>query len=239
MPGPIDIPHMYSPEDVLRFVRRELAASADAEKAEQMARYMKTNMPFYGVQKPGREHIARSVKWHFRPSSHTEYEDLVRLLWAQNHREEKYLAVQFARTFRLFITSDALPLYEFLIRDGAWWDFVDDVAIRLVGSVLRHERDAVSSLLDRWIEDDDRWIRRSAIIAQVMHRSDTDEARLFRYCRACLEETDPFIRKAIGWALRDYAKASPNSVARFVQDNSDAMARITYMEATKGLPSEP
>lgn len=226
---------MYSPEDVVKFVGTQLEASADAEKAAQMAQYMKTQMPFYGVQKPGREHIARTVKWHFRPSSQEEYDHLVRLLWAQPHREEKYLAVQFARTFRLFITSDALPLYEFLIRDGAWWDFVDDVSIRLVGSVLRREREVVSELLDRWIEDENRWIRRAAIISQVMHRADTDEARLFAYCQKCLTETDPFIRKAIGWALRDYAKAAPARVARFVKDHGDAMAPITYTEATRGL----
>lgn len=238
MPGPIDIPHLYSPEDVVRFVGRELEAASDADKAQQMAQYMKTHMPFYGVQKPGREHIARAVKWHFRPSSQEEYEHLVKLLWNQDHREEKYLAVQFARTFRLFITSDSLPLYEFLIRDGAWWDFVDDVAIRLVGSVLRNERQTVSSLLDRWIEDDDMWIRRAAIISQVMHRGDTDHERLFAYCRACMDDTSPFIRKAIGWALRDYAKASPSRVARFVHKHRDELSPVSLREATRGLPSD-
>lgn len=218
MPGPIDIPHLYSPEDVVRFVGRELAAARDQEKAHQMAQYMKTRMPFYGVQKPGREHIARAVKWHFRPSSQAEYERLVRLLWNQQHREEKYLAVQFARTFRLFITSESMPLYEFLIRDGAWWDFVDDIAIRLVGTVLRHERPQISATLDAWIVDEDRWIRRAALLSQVMHREHTDHARLFRYCRACMSDEDPFILKAVGWALRDYAKAAPDRVERFLAE---------------------
>jgi len=198
-----------------------------------MAQYMKTRMPFYGVQKPGREHIARAVKWHFRPSSQTEYERLVRMLWSQEHREEKYLAVQFARTFRLFITLESMPLYEFLIRDGAWWDFVDDVAIRLVGTVLRHERPQISPILDRWIEDEDRWIRRAALLSQIMHREHTDHARLFRYCRICIHEEDPFILKAVGWALRDYAKAAPDRVEHFLSEFNGSLPGVVERAVKK------
>lgn len=233
MDRPLDIPHLYTPEDVATFVSNRLRAAANEEKASQMARYMKTTMPFYGVQKPGREQIARAVKWHFRPETFREYERLVLLLWKKEYREEKYLAVQLASTFRLFITMQSMDLYERMIREGAWWDFVDDIAIRLVGQVVRYERTAAFTALDTWIRDENPWIRRAVILSQVMHREQTDHVRLFEYCRICMHETDDFIRKAIGWALRDYSQCDPGRVLAFVTAHQEHMSGLSVREATR------
>ena len=235
MERPLDIPHLYTPEDVATFISNRLRGAANAEKASQMARYMKTTMPFYGVQKPGREQIARAVKWHFRPETHEEYERLVLLLWNKQYREEKYLAVQLASTFRLFVTMQSMDLYERMIREGAWWDFVDDLAIRLVGQVLRYERAPAFAVLDTWINDDDPWIRRAVLLSQIMHREHTDHVRLFEYCRICLDEKDVFIRKAIGWALRDYSQCAPGRVLAFVTANQEQMSGLSLREATRLL----
>ena len=126
-------------------------------------------------------------------------------LWGLSHREEKYLAIRIARLYADFVTPRSLALYKRLIQAGAWWDFVDEIAIHLVGRVLYHHRPAVSPTLDAWITDQDMWLRRTALLSQIHHKGDTDEGRLFGYCLQTADETAFFIRKAIGWALRDYS----------------------------------
>ena len=121
---------------IISFVTQELRDRADPTKAVAMAAYMKTSMPFYGVPNPGREQILRDLKQRFTISNRREYERAVLGLWKLPHREEKYFAIAAARLWRDFIQPESLPLYRRMIEEGAWWDFVDEIAARLVGVVL-------------------------------------------------------------------------------------------------------
>ncbi len=221
--------------ELTRFVETRLSAAANAEKAAGMTRYMKSSMPFYGVQKPGRDLVLRELKNAFRPEDSREYHNAVLELWGLAHREEKYLAIAYAQTFTEFVTIDHLDLFERLVREGAWWDFVDDIAIRLVGVVLRDEPERVGRVMDDWISDPDLWIRRTAIICQLKHKTLTDQERLFRFCLDRGGETEFFIRKAIGWALREYAKTAPEAVTGFLVDHASVWSGLTFREAAKHL----
>jgi 3-methyladenine DNA glycosylase AlkD len=219
----------------IAFARRELRAHADAAAAPDMARYMKTSMPFYGVKTPDREPIVRELAERWPPQTAKDYRDLILGLWAQPHREEKYLAISLAQRHRRFITPTALPLYKRLIVEGAWWDLVDGVAGNLVGTVLLEHRDRTTPLLRKWLGDDDLWLRRTAIISQLTHKAATDAAFLFECCAARAHETEFFIRKAIGWALRQYARTDPAAVRHFVTQHGDALSGLSRREAVKHL----
>jgi len=221
--------------DIVAFVQRELRDRADARKAVAMAAYMKTDMPFYGVPKPARELIHRELKQRFAPSNRKDYQRAVLKLWRLPHREEKYFAIDVARTWRDFIIPESMPLYRRLVEEGAWWDIVDEVAAHLVGTVLLQHRNEIAPIMDRWIEDDDLWIRRAAIISQLRHKDKTDHTRLFRYARAQAAEKDFFIRKAIGWALRQYTYTAPDRVRDFITRNRGKLSPLTYREASRVL----
>jgi len=220
---------------LVTFVRREFEALRDPEAAPVMAAYMKTAMPFYGIKKPARVPVYRAMVREFPAKNRRDYESAVLGLWRGAHREDKYAAIEYAQRFKAFIEPESLPLYERLIREGAWWDFVDDVAIRLVGAVLLAERESVRPTLDRWLVGDDLWLRRSVIISQIKHRDQTDHRALFADCRRCFAETEFFIRKAIGWALREYAKTAPDRVLAFAERYRQKMAPLSYREAVKNL----
>ena len=200
-----------------------------------MAVYLKTSMPFYGVAKPERELIARELKERFPVSTRQEYERVVLGLWRLPHREEKYFAIQVARTWRGFILPESIPLYRRLIEEGAWWDLVDEIAAHLVGSVLLHHRKELAPMMDRWIADSDLWIRRTAIISQLTHKDKTAHARLFRYSLARAVEKEFFIRKAIGWALRQYAYSALDRVSAFITRHRSKLSPLTYREAARVL----
>jgi 3-methyladenine DNA glycosylase AlkD len=218
-----------------RFASVALAAVADPSKAPGMQAYMKTDMPFYGVQKAARAKILRELIRRFPPSDRTGYEGLVMALWGLSHREEKYLALGVARHFHVYVVPDELSLYRRLIVEGAWWDLVDEVATHLICDLVVGYPDEVWPTVDTWIQDDDMWLRRTAIICQVGAKENTDAARLFRFCEARAFETEFFIRKAIGWALRQHARVDPDAVARFVIENRAQLSGLSYREATKHI----
>lgn len=223
---------------LLQFVKAELEACADSKKAVEMAAYMKTSMPFYGVQKPQRLPIIRQFKEQYAASDFDSYRDSVLCLWRRPHREEKYLAINYAEAFPEFISSEALSLYEQLIREGAWWDFVDPVAINLVGEAYLQERRKLKPEIEKWSTDDDLWMRRASIICQLHHKDDTDEKQLYKLCSRLSHEKEFFIQKAIGWALREHAKTAPESVAAYLKENAGRLAPLSFREASKHLQKE-
>lgn len=224
--------------ELVRFVQSRLAPLACAENARAMAAYMKSEMPFYGVKTPDRRPISREAVRRFPPEDRQAYERGVLALWRLPHREEKYAAIAYARGFRVHICLASLPLYERLVREGRWWDFIDEIAAHLVGKVLLDHRDDVRPLMDRWVADDDMWIRRTAILSQLRHKQRTDAERLFAYCLARAHEKEFFIRKAIGWALRQYSYAAPEVVRNFLVEHRDRLSPLSVREGAKRLARE-
>jgi 3-methyladenine DNA glycosylase AlkD len=216
-------------------VSDELAAAANPDKAEGMQAYMKTDMPFYGVQKQGRTKIFRVLTRDYRPTTHDEYIALATELWELPHREEKYIAQGVATAFPEFMTPDSLPLYKRFIVEGGWWDFVDEAATHMIRELVLDYPHETWPLVDGWNSDDDMWLRRTSIICQVGAKDRTDRERLFRFCRARMAEREFFIRKAIGWALREYAKIDPSAVAEFATRHKNELSGLSYREATKHI----
>jgi 3-methyladenine DNA glycosylase AlkD len=220
-------------KEIAKFVQREFKAKTDAKRAVEMAAYMKTSMPFYGVQKPDRQPIYKHIIREFPPRNHDEFEVIVRTLWAMPHREEKYTALEFANAFQLFVDSKSVPLFEDLIREGAWWDFVDVIAINLIGHAYLRDRSGLKSEIERFNNDSDFWVRRTALICQNHHKKQTDEKQLLRFCLSQAEDKEFFIRKAIGWALREYSYVKPDAVKEFVEQNQTVLSPLSRREALK------
>jgi 3-methyladenine DNA glycosylase AlkD len=220
---------------LVKFVQSELAACADEERAIEMAAYMKSAVPFYGVPKPERLSIIRAFKKQYAPDSQAQYLANVQALWQLPHREEKYLAINYAEQFPAFIAPPALSLYEQMVRQGAWWDYVDVIAGHLVGKVLLENESLVRPLVDSYVDDADLWIRRTALLSHLDHKDKTSQKHLFAYCLKLAHEKEFFIRKAIGWALRQYSYSDPEAVRRFLEKNRARLSPLSYNEGAKNL----
>ncbi len=234
-------------KELVQFVAARLRELADPDVAAAQAAYMYGKryramypdtaraVPFYGIKSPGVKAIARDVRKRFPVTTAADYVTAVSALWAQPEREWRYLATAVASHHKPFVTFEQVPLYRRLVTEGAWWDLVDGVAANCVGRVALRERKAMQPLLERWIDDEDLWVRRTALLAHLTHKSETDQAQLFDHCRRRMHEQAFFIRKAIGWALRQYARSAPDAVREFALRHREEMSGLTFREATKYL----
>jgi 3-methyladenine DNA glycosylase AlkD len=127
-----------------------------------------------------------------------------------------------------------MPMLEELIVTGAWWDYVDEVA-GVVGDLLRRYPKAIRPLMRRWSTDPSLWKRRVSIICQLAFKHETDLDLLYANIEPNLADRDFFIRKAIGWALRQYAWTDPDEVARYVRAHETGLSGLSRREALKNI----
>ena len=218
-------------------LRDGLRAAADPVRAPQMQAYMKSTMPYRGVPSPAQRTIFREA-FTAHPLEHFEaWRDTMLVLWREaKFREERYAAIALAerRTYRAYLTHEAMPILEEFVVTGAWWDLVDETA-PLIGEVLRSDRRRMTAEMRRWSRDPHLWKRRVSIICQLRFKTDTDLALLYDAIERNLEDRDFFIRKAIGWALRQYAKTDAEEVRRFVRVHADRLSGLSIREALKNI----
>jgi 3-methyladenine DNA glycosylase AlkD len=230
--------HSHADRALIRAVHDGLAALADPAKAPGMQAYMKSKLPYFGVTAPLQNRLFRSVfAAHALEGFPQWYDTILALWWEAERREERYAAIALSadRRYRAYHTLDTLPLYEELIVSGAWWDYVDSLASHQVGGLLRSYPDVMRGTMLAWSRDPDLWKQRTAILCQLGSKSLTDEELLFDCILASIADRRFFIRKAIGWALREYAKTNPEAVRRFLGEHGSELSPLSRREATKHL----
>ena len=201
-----------------------------------MQAYMKSEMPYLGVQAVPLRQALKPVFAARAPASFEEWRETMLALWRDaRYREERYAAIELAghRACRDFQTLEALPVYEEMIVTGAWWDLVDSLASHRIGALLRRYPDEMKPILLAWAECDDLWKRRTAILAQLGFKRETDRDLLYECIRPSLGRPEFFLRKGIGWALREYAKTDLREVLRYVRLHEARLSPLSRREALK------
>ncbi len=223
---------------LVQALRSALAGAADPAKAPAMQAYMKSAMPYRGVQAPQARRLFREVILGHPLPDRATWADTVRALWdGATHREERYgaLAVAGHRLYRAHQDPQTLDLYRHLVVTGAWWDYVDDIAAHKVGPILRAHPGQVRPVVLAWSTDPVLWLRRTAILSQLGSKGATDRDLLAACIEPNLADREFFVRKAIGWALRNLARTDPDWVRRYVRDQGDRLSPLSRREATRHL----
>ena len=222
--------------DLIREIRLALAENGDSKKAEGMRAYMKSEMPYRGVQTPIRRKLFRAIFRDHPISEQSDWRDAVLELWRDaEYREERYAALELAgaRQYVDFRTFDTLPMFEKMVVTGAWWDFVDEIATHRLRELLERYPRGMSRRMRSWSRDQNLWKRRSSIICQINRKDETDLDLLFDCIEPNLSHRDFFVRKAIGWALRDLAWTDLGTVETYVERHYDRLSPLSRREALK------
>ncbi|MEV6925750.1 DNA alkylation repair protein [Dactylosporangium sp. NPDC051485] len=213
-------------------LRQTFGAAADPQRAAPMRAYMREQFPFLGIPSPARAALSRPLLRG--PFSEADLRETARACWALPEREYQYFACDLLRRHAKALTPASMPLLRELVTTKPWWDTVDVLAAHVAGPMVRAHPGLVSTM-DEWTrEGTDHWLVRTAILHQLRYRESLDFARLSDYCRRWAAEPDFFIRKAIGWALREHAKTDPAAVRGFVAAHPD-LSPLSVREALKNL----
>ena len=214
-----------------------LRAAADPARAPRQQAYMKSGMPFLGVAVPQCRRIVGSVSGAHPLPDAGAWEAAILDLWrGAAYREERYAAVELLLSGRYarWLEPARVPMVEELVVTGAWWDYVDPIAARGMGAMLAAHPRPVKALLRGWARDGDIWKRRTAILAQLRAKRVTDTALLADAIRPSIGSPEFFLRKGIGWALREYSKTDPGWVTAFIESHP-GLSPLSRREALKHL----
>jgi len=226
-------------EGLVAEIDRELCARGTPERALHEKAYLKSELKHYGVTMPGIRAVAKETKHRYPALTHDELVALVVTLWAVPVHERRMASVELVGFYADLLGPDDIEVLERLLRESRTWALVDGIAPNIVGPLYESHRE-LGGVLDRWSTDDDFWIRRAALLALLLplRRGDGDFDRFARYADAMLDEKQFFIRKAIGWVLRETGKKRPELVYDWVLPRAGRMSGVTRREAVKPLSDE-
>lgn len=215
-------------------LREDFEAVADPHRADEMSAYMKDHFEFLGLSAAVRRAAQKRLLLESASADNDELLSFAEACWAEEEREFQYAAVDVLRKRAKALASTDLHRLRSLVSTKSWWDTVDALAAHVIGSLVRRHP-ALSADMDAWILDDDLWVARTAMLHQLMWKDDTDPDRLFRYAEAQASHPDFFMRKAIGWALRQYARTDPDAVRSFIGAHDRELSALSKREALKHL----
>ncbi|MBP7389123.1 MAG: DNA alkylation repair protein [Chitinophagales bacterium] len=190
---------------------------ANSVKAEEMSRYMKNLFPFVGIPSPLRKEI---FKTHLAKNGLPDYKQLFAIIkncYEQPEREYHYFAIELAGKFAKKADESFVPIMEYLITKNSWWDSVDSVASNCTRHFFMRNVSLQIPVTGRWVNSGNMWLQRAALLFQLNYRQQTNEQLLFNYILELQHSKEFFIQKAIGWALREYAKHNRKAVEQFIE----------------------
>jgi 3-methyladenine DNA glycosylase AlkD len=221
-------------DSLLAELTRAYEGARDPGAAAAMAAYMRHQFPFLGIPLSRRRAIDREVLRRLPAPAEPDLVAVGLACWARPEREYQQFGAGYLRRHVGVASPALLDTVERLITTKSWWDTVDEVAKHVVGPLVAGSP-ALLARMDAWAVGGQPWLARSAILHQLTYRERTDTGRLFAYCAANAASTDFFLRKAIGWALREHARTDPEAVAAFVDHHHDDLSGLSRREALKGV----
>ena len=210
------------------------------DNAAQMSKYMKFHFPFLGIKSPDTKLLLREF---FKKTNILKEEKLpeafFREVWELPEREFQYAVLTMLVRRPKWLTSEDMEFVEELITTKSWWDTVDTTASNIVGELFLREPLLVHKHIPVWKSHENMWLRRTAILFQLKYKAETDEELLFHIIRLNMADREFFIRKAIGWALREYSKTKPEVVKAFIEEESAKLSNLSIREGMKHIKKEP
>ena len=200
------------------------------ENSQAMKKYMKDKFEFLGIKSPLRKELQREFLKEIDKKAPID-KSLVQILWKEDEREYQYLAIDYLVKEKKKLQRKDMIFLEELITTKSWWDSVDLIASHLVGEICKMYPELVDEYILKWSTDEDMWLRRTSILYQLKYKGNLDVEILEKVIKANSNDGEFFIRKAIGWSLREYSKTNREWVRDFIDNNE--LSNLSVREASK------
>ena len=210
----------------------EMMRHKNEEQAQKMSKYMLNKFEYIGIKTPERRKIFKNFFKEYKNEEKIDWE-FVNKCWKNKHREFQYIAADYLKNMKDKLTIDDIPKLKQLVLEKSWWDTIDNLDMTIGALALKDSN--VNKILLEWSLDENIWLRRIAIDHQLLRKDKTNTELLSKILKNNLGQTEFFINKAIGWALRDYSKTNPEWVRNFIEENRENMAKLSIKEASKYL----
>lgn len=227
--------HIHGGGEAMRYsnyveeIRNTFSSHTNIENSIRMKGYMKGKFEFFGIKAPLRKKLIGNIIRKYGVPQNSSFNKVILELWAQPERELQCVALDLIE----HKGQIDINLIERLIMMKSWWDTVDHLAIRQVGTYLKENSDKIRDLTEPWISSDNIWLKRSALLFQLKYKENTDVKLLFEYIRRCANTKEFFVNKAIGWSLRQYSRIDPESVIKFINENQ--LSKLSIREGLKHI----
>ncbi len=221
------------PQEFVNEITKGLKKYADAENAKAMEDYLLGQFAFHGVKKPERNMICKPLYIKLKTEITEKWIiETANLLWAKREREYHCIAIDIFEKHKRLITPSSFKHLEKMITTHSWWDSVDNISSYAIAPMMLKYPE-MRKEMKRFSKDKNMWLNRVSIIYQILYKEKTDKDFLFKVCEKHMQREEFFIRKAIGWALRQYAKTNKKDVYAFVEKNKSKLSGLSYREALK------
>jgi len=214
-------------------ITEKFKANSVPENIKPMSDYMKGKFEFFGIKTPERRKLSKEIFAEFGYPDEKEFEKVIRKLWAEPQREVHYFTLDLMNKLQKKLKKNYLQLWEDLIVTNSWWDSVDGLAAGVIGDHFKIYPDEIYPVTEKWMNSGNIWLQRTSLLFQLKYKTDTDEKLLSDYILRLKDSNEFFIKKAIGWILREYSKTTPDYVTNFVKENT--ISEFSKKEALKWL----
>lgn len=220
----------------LNKISQLFAENANSENAVKMSKYMRNQFAFFGLASPKRETLSKAFVQEFGYPDNEILDEVILSLWEAPQRELQYFAMEILVKMMRKAPENRIILYEKLLISKSWWDTIDLIAAKLVGMQIKLYPSQIDIYIEKWRVGQNFWLNRTAILFQLKYKQHTD----FELLKRCIEphrhESEFFLRKAIGWALREYSKTNAAAVLAYI--DSVELSPLSRTEAVKWLKSK-
>jgi len=217
--------------DYVDKLRSAYELQANPERAAKKNAYMRNQFTHFGLVAQEQHELLKSyLKDHGIPEK-SNLPELIELLWKQPEREFQHFGMELLTKYSKKVDSDFIEVYEFMTISKSWWDTIDMIASHLVGTHFKRFPELIPVYTEKWMASDNFWLQRTALLFQLKYKKDTDLDLMFDLIIRLANEKEFFIRKAIGWILREYSKTDPQAVIQFVESNQ--LSHLSKTEALK------
>ena len=207
--------------------------NGNEEESIKMKKYMKDNFEFLGLRSPLRKELQKDFFKSISKEGSLD-RNMVKMLWDQKEREYQYVAIDYLIKKKSYLEREDISFIKELIVTKSWWDTVDLIASYLVGEILEKYPDLVDEYIRCWYKDENMWLRRTALLYQLKYKEKLNTEILEEAIKYNINDKEFFIRKAIGWALREYSKVNKEWVKKFISNNPE-LSTLSIREGSKYL----